>query len=93
MIDWWNVFYNALWIIGLAIIVTAFSYNDWQAYQSGIKLRSQLKAVAFQLPLSIGLMLVSLGLALLVAAWWERLLWLVFAGLFMFQGWQSHRAG
>ena len=30
MIDWFGVFYNALWIFGLAIVLAALSYADWR---------------------------------------------------------------
>ncbi|HEY85940.1 MAG TPA: hypothetical protein G4N96_12610 [Chloroflexi bacterium] len=89
MINWLNVFYNALWILGLAIILAAFSYADWRARLGGKKLRQRLNSALFQFPLSIGLLLVSLSLLLLAQVWWERLIWLVFGGLFLFQGWQS----
>jgi len=91
MIDWLNVLYNALWILGLSIVLTAFSYADWQARLDGQKLRRRLNASSFQLPLSLGLLLVSLGLTFLAQTGWERVIWLVFVGLFLFQGWQSRR--
>ena len=91
MIDWLNVFYNSLWILGLAIILAAFSYADWRAHQMGIKLRMQLNASAFQRPLSMGLILVSLSLALLADVWWEQVIWAIFVGLFAFQLWSDFR--
>ncbi len=87
MIDWLNVLFNALWIVGLAIILAAFSYNDWLAHTNGVKLRQQLSASAFQTPLTIGLILVSLSLALLADVWWERALWGAFVALFALQWW------
>jgi len=89
MIDWLSVFYNVLWILGLAVILAAFSYNDWLAAQNNVKLRRQFGSPAFQLPLSLGLALLSLGLTLLADVWWEQLVWLVFTGLFLFQVWQA----
>lgn len=86
-----TVFLNALWILGLAIILTGFSYADWQATVNGVKLRQLLALPAFQIVLSGGLTLISLALALLASTWWERLIWLVFAGLFVLQMWQSRK--
>jgi hypothetical protein len=85
MIDWPNVFYNALWILGLSIILTAFSYADWQARLNGQKLRQRLNAPSFQLPLSLGLLLISLSLLFLARIWWERVIWAIFAALFIWQ--------
>jgi hypothetical protein len=87
MIDWLNTLYNTFWITGLALIVSAFSYNDWRAKQQGINLRQQLTSSSFQLPFSLGLALVSLGLLFLAQVWWERLIWLVFVGVFVYQSW------
>ena len=91
-IDWLNVFYNALWIIGLAVILAAFSHSDWQAAQRGLSLRQALDAPAFQQLWALGLLLVSLSLMLLATRWWERGVWLVFALLFAWQGGSAARA-
>ena len=85
MINWLNLLYNIPWILGLAIILAAFSYADWQAHLSGHKLRQRLNAPSFQRPLSLGLLLVSLSLLFLARTWWERLIWAVFAALFIWQ--------
>ena len=90
-IDWLNVFYNSLWILGLAIILAAFSFADWQAHQAGVKLRSQFNSPAFQRPLSMGLILVSVSLAFLADRWWEQVIWAVFGVLFALQLWIDFR--
>ncbi len=86
-VDWLNVFFNAIWIVGLAIILAAFSYNDWLAHASGVKLRQQLNSPTFQAPLTLGLMMVSASLALLADVWWEQVLWWAFVALFAVQWW------
>jgi hypothetical protein len=35
MIDWVDLGFNALWILGLAILLAAFSYQRWLAYEYG----------------------------------------------------------
>ena len=90
-IDWLNVFFNAIWIVGLAIILAAFSYNDWLAHVNGVKLRQQLGTPAFQTPLTLGLMMVSASLALLADVWWHRLLWWAFVVLFALQWWWDRK--
>jgi len=91
MIDGLNIFFNALWILGLAIILAAFSYSTWRVSQHDLELRCVLNGFAFQILLSLGLMLVSLALALLTEMWWERLIWLVFVGIFAFQIWSTRK--
>ncbi|MFQ5576481.1 MAG: hypothetical protein ACE5G8_05770 [Anaerolineae bacterium] len=90
-IDWLNVLYNTFWIIGLALILAAFSYADWQAARRGLSLRQASGGAVFYRWPALGLMLVSLGLMFLAAVWWERLIWLAFAALFAVQGWQTRR--
>lgn len=75
MIDWWGVFYNALWILGLALMLAAFSLATFRASQAGRRLGDELAAPAFQVPLLAGLLLFCLGLLLAGRSWWERLLW------------------
>ncbi len=84
-INWLNLLYNLPWIFGLAMILAAFGYADWQAHRSNQKLKQRLNAPSFQLPLSLGLLLVSLSLLLLAHTWWERVIWAVFAALFIWQ--------
>ena len=86
MIDWFNLLFHTLWILGLAVILAAFSYHDWLAAKQGVKLRQALDRRSFQGPLLLGLILVGLGLTLLAEVWWERLLWLGFVALFAAQG-------
>jgi len=35
LINWFNVFANSLWILGLSIAVTTFSYDTWYSYSKG----------------------------------------------------------
>jgi hypothetical protein len=89
MIDWLQVLYHACWVIGLAVILTALSHHDFLAAHRGVRLRSLLAGPSFQIPLSGGSFLIALGLAFLARSWWERLIWLGFAALFIFQGWRT----
>ena len=86
-----TVAFHLFWLIGLALIVAGLSYASWQADQKRVKLRTLLNAPSFQTLLSGGLLLVSLSLALLAGVWWERLIWVVFMGLFGWQLWDIRR--
>ena len=94
MIDWFQVAFNSLWIIGCAVALAAFSHADWLAHARGVRTRQLLGVPVFQLPFSIGLILVTLGLFFLGRGWLERGLWAAFAALFTRQSWslwRSHR--
>jgi hypothetical protein len=81
MVDWVSLVLNELWILGLAIILAALSHADWLACTRRTQLRTLLAAPGFQLWLSVGLVLASLGMALLGPRWWERVLWALFCAM------------
>ncbi|MCP4542495.1 MAG: DUF2723 domain-containing protein [Chloroflexi bacterium] len=85
MIDWVNVFFNALWILGAAVILAALSFYSYDARRRGERLRARLAAAGFQAWLSVGLVLISLSLALIGPRWWERVLWGLLCAM---SGWQ-----
>ena len=88
MLNWLNLIYHFLWLSGTAIIIAAFSYHDWLAHQQGIRVSQVLGRSSFQILLTVGMLLISLGLACLAQHWWERIIWLAFSIVFIFQGWQ-----
>jgi len=95
MIDWWGVFRNTLWIVGLSIGLAAWSYAAWWAHAHHFRLRQALRMPLFIIPFSMGMALFSLGLALCGRKWWEVSVWGVLSILFGVQGaytWHaSHR--
>jgi hypothetical protein len=92
MTDWAHVAFNALWIAGCAVILAAFSHAHWLAHLRGLRARQLLSAPAFQLPFSVGLSLVSLGLFLLGRGWLEHGVWAFFAVVFAWQSWSLWRS-
>ncbi len=92
MIDWWALFVNSLWILGLAVILSAFSYADWQAHRRGGSLRQVLARPGFGVSFSMGAVLFCLGLLLSGRSALERVAWAVLAVLSAAQAWQSWRA-
>lgn len=80
MIDWYSVAVNALWILGLSIILAAFSYHDWLRRETGRRWKDIFSRHWWRLPFSLGMLLFCLGLGLgRGVAWWERTLWAVLA--------------
>lgn len=75
MIHWWGVFWNSLWIVGLAIILAALSMAYYQAGREHVPLRRQLGGSGFLAPLSAGMVLGCLGMLLGSERWWEWGLW------------------
>ena len=89
MIDWWLVFTSALWILGLSIVLAAFSYHDWLRRETGRRLREMFSQPSWRLWSSAGLLLFCVGWgAGRGMQWWERVLWGALAVSF---GWDAGR--
>lgn len=86
LIDWAGVARNALWILGLSVVLAAWSYASWQAGARQIGIRRALEGAAFQVPFSLGLLLFSVGLAWGATRTWERIAWLALTVAFAWQG-------
>ncbi|HDN79462.1 MAG TPA: hypothetical protein ENG33_03215 [Chloroflexi bacterium] len=85
MIDWWGVFRNSLWILGLSIILATLSYADWWAKEQKQRFRDVIGLARFQGAISTGLAFFCAGLSLCSDRWWERGLWALFTLWFIYQ--------
>ena len=79
MINWQSVIFNSLWILGLAVLLAAFSYHYWVASVSKRPLREQLRQPNFLRLLWVALLLVCLGLVGTSQQTWEMIVWGVMA--------------
>jgi hypothetical protein len=75
MIDWWGVFHNLLWILGLALALAVLSLASYQAGVEKVQLRRKLGEPGFQMSFDAALILFCLGLLFGGRAWWEKVLW------------------
>jgi hypothetical protein len=75
------------------LILAVLSYANWLAHVRDARTQQLLGSSSFQLPFSIGLGLVSLGLFFLSGGWLEHLLWAAFVALFAWQAWGLWRKG
>ncbi len=91
MIDWVMVGSNALWIVGLAIALAAFSFASWQSWATGASFRQTLGRPTFQGVLSLAGLLFCLGLAATSPVLWQAALWLILAALFLYQAFTTLR--
>ncbi|MEA3336850.1 MAG: hypothetical protein U9R25_13130 [Chloroflexota bacterium] len=94
MIDWYSVLTNGLWILGLAVILAAFSYTDWRRGLNSPKtsLRQALASSRFLAVFSLGMVLFCAGLALTSGRWWEIAAWALLSVVFAWQGISSWQA-
>jgi hypothetical protein len=82
LIDWRMVGFAALWITGLAVVLSALGFADYRAAVEGSSFREQVARPAHSAPINIGLMVFCLGLIGSARAWWEAALWTVLAAAF-----------
>ena len=73
MIDWWDVIINGVWILGLAIVLAAFSYRSaWKSYHPG----TGNMIWADEVWPAIGLALFCFGLAGISDQTWKMAVWI-----------------
>lgn len=79
VINWFSVFINLFWILGLAVLLASFSYHYWLAGEEKRPLKVQLNQPAFQKAFWFGTLLISIGLAGTSQRLWEIGIWTIFA--------------
>ena len=92
LIDWRGVAFGALWITGLAVILSAAGFAYYHATTAGERFRDFLKRPSYQMAINGGLMLLCLGLIGSSNAIWESLLWAALTAAFAWFTFQSYRA-
>lgn len=95
MINWWGLFHNSLWVVGLVVNLGTLSVASYEAHGEQVRLRQKLKEPSFQLPFSIGMALFCLGLVFSGQSWWEHVIWDLLAAVFAGQTiwlWRRGRA-
>lgn len=75
MIDWSFVVISALWILGLAELLTVVSIAYWTSGTTATPLRRVLGTRPFRRVLIAGMVLFAFGMLLGAEAWWEKGLW------------------
>lgn len=93
LIDWPMVAFASLWIVGLAVILSALGFAYYEAGQTDEKLRTQLRRPGYQRAVNAGLTLFCLGMIGSADALWERVLWGLLTAAFGFYTWQAGGKG
>ena len=91
MIDWLALAFSALWILGLALVLATLSFASYQAHEERVRLRQALSQPRFSVPISVGLLLVCVGMSYGAQPLWQRFLWLLLAAAFAYDAWTSWR--
>jgi len=85
MIDWFKLVANDLWILACALALATLSYASWSASLRHEKLRKILALPKYQISMNIAGILFCFGLAGTSNKWWEIMLWLILAAMFIGQ--------
>jgi hypothetical protein len=94
MIDWFNVFANAPWILGLAVSLVTFSLAH--SLLTGLReksLRQGMSEPSFRPVAAIGILIFALGFTLLVTPWWYKVTGVGIMALSLWQGFVAWRDG
>ena len=75
MIDYSQLLFNSLWVLGLALILTAVSFAQFESSQRSEKLFSNLKRPGYALVIYLGFLLICLGFFLKDSRWLIKILW------------------
>jgi hypothetical protein len=92
LIDWAGLIRNALWILGLSIVLAAWSYASWKSSLLHVSVTKMVAAPGFTMPCFAGLALFSAGLAWGADRLWLRVLWIVIGLGCLWEVWQAWRA-
>src|SRR3972149_5241033 len=84
LIDWRMVGFASLWILGLAMVLTALGFADYHAHVEKRQTRQVLRRPGYQASIHGGLTLFCLGLFGSARTWWESLLWAMLALAFAY---------
>ncbi len=71
------IFFNALWIVGCAILLAQFSIRRWEKEAQVTETSPRNRFIVT----NIAYLLILVGVVAVNDAWWQRLLWLLTIGL------------
>ena len=77
MIDFGQVAANALWVLGLALLLAVWSYARYEAHREETRTREILSRLNYSLAINAGLLLFVAGMAATESRWWARGLWIL----------------
>jgi Mn2+/Fe2+ NRAMP family transporter len=93
LIDWRMVGFAALWIFGLAIVLTAVGFADYRASRESARTADVLRRSGYRAAANAGLTLFCIGLLGSGHVWWELAIWGSLAlafGFFAWEGWREY---
>ena len=78
MFDLWHIAAHALWIFGLAVLLSVWSFGYYEGQQSGEPVLKLLGKPNYDLAVTLGLLLFFAGLVGTDGRVWAKVVWWVF---------------
>lgn len=75
MIDWGNVLANSIWLVGLALVLAAVSFESYLARVTGLPFKQLWTAFTYSASTRSGALLFCTGMALTAVSWVEKGVW------------------
>lgn len=91
MTDWFSVSFDALWILGLSLVVSALSFSNYLARQEKWRFMQALKNSPGQIMIDLGLVLFCMGVAGSIGGTWEWIAWTVLALILAVRTWRDRK--
>jgi hypothetical protein len=91
MINWISLCFNALWIVGLGLEVSALSFAYFLAGERNTDFRKALDLPACQMVVDIGMVFFCLGIFGSITVIWERIVWAALALIFAIKTWRDRK--
>jgi hypothetical protein len=83
MINGWGVFSNSLWVLGLSVLLAAWSMSYYEAQRSDKKVLRILSEGGYSWAVTVGLVLFCVGLAATEERLWAQVLWGLLGAAFL----------
>jgi len=84
MLSWGSIAGNALWIFGLSLALAVLSLAYWQSRMLGKRMSLVLSRSGWGLALNLAGFIFCLGLGILSAPVWGKVLWFFLVGLLLY---------
>lgn len=81
-----GVLANALWVMGLAVLLATLSWAHWAAGVAEVRFRRVLGRTGVRRVVDLGLALFCAGLAATSRVWWQWVAWGVLAAAWLVDG-------
>lgn len=83
MIDWHSLALSALWVFGLALVLSTVSFAAYDAGEAGVPLRRYLARPQSVIVIDLGLALACVGFTGGALAHWRSVVWALLALVYL----------